>query len=134
MLETDHKPIVPILGKKSLDTLPPRVLRFRLRLMRFQYTIHHVPGKTLYTADTLSRAPVNDRDANTCSPEEIEVLVREITAALPADSDRLHSYSVAQAEDSVCSELIQYCQSAWPKRNHLPPELKEYWKFRGELT
>jgi len=83
--------------------------------MRFQYTIHHVPGKTLYTADTLSRAPVNDGDANTRSPEEIKVFVREITAALPADSDRLHSYSVAQAEDSVCSKLIQYCQSGWPK-------------------
>ena len=27
-LETDHKPLVPILGHKSLDSLPPRVLRF----------------------------------------------------------------------------------------------------------
>ena len=41
-LETDHKPLVPLLGKKSLDSLPPRVLWFRLRLMRFQYK---VPGK-----------------------------------------------------------------------------------------
>ncbi len=24
-LETDHKPLVPILGQKSLDSLPPRV-------------------------------------------------------------------------------------------------------------
>ena len=53
-LETDHKPLVPILGNKSLDSLPPRVLRFRLRLMKFQYTIKHVPGKELYTPDTLS--------------------------------------------------------------------------------
>lgn len=52
-LETDHKPLVPILGKKSLDSLPPRVLRFRLRLMRFQYDIFHSPGKSLYLADTL---------------------------------------------------------------------------------
>ena len=34
-LETDHKPLVPLLGKKSLDSLPPRVLRFRLHLMIF---------------------------------------------------------------------------------------------------
>ena len=26
ILETDHKPLVPILGRKSLDMLPPRVL------------------------------------------------------------------------------------------------------------
>ena len=32
LLETDHKPLVPILGSKSLETLPPRVLRFRLLL------------------------------------------------------------------------------------------------------
>ena len=33
ILESDHKPLVPILGRKSLDMLPPQVLRFRLRLM-----------------------------------------------------------------------------------------------------
>ena len=62
-LETDHKPLVPLLGKTNLDCLPPRVLRFRIRLMRFSYTISHVPGKQLYTADTLSRAPVATPDS-----------------------------------------------------------------------
>ena len=57
-LETDHKPLVPLLSYKLLDNLPPRVLRFRLRLMKFDYNIHHVPGKLLYTADALSRAPI----------------------------------------------------------------------------
>ena len=50
--------------------------------MSFQYTIYHVLGKTLYTADTLSRAP---GDATTCSPEQIETFVQEITATLLAD-------------------------------------------------
>ena len=27
-IETDHKPLVPLLGNKYLDNLPPRVLRF----------------------------------------------------------------------------------------------------------
>ena len=27
-IETDHKPLVPLLGSKHLDSLPPRVLRF----------------------------------------------------------------------------------------------------------
>ena len=34
-IETDHKPLVPLLGEKNLDNLPPRILRFRLRLARF---------------------------------------------------------------------------------------------------
>lgn len=36
-LETDHKPLVSLLGSKHLDDLPPRILRFRLRLSRFLY-------------------------------------------------------------------------------------------------
>ena len=54
---TGHKPLVPLLGMKHLDNLPPRVLRFRLRLDRYDYDICHVPGKSLYTADTLCQEP-----------------------------------------------------------------------------
>ena len=38
-IEIDHKQLVLLLGSKHLDNLPPRVLRFRLRLMRFSYSI-----------------------------------------------------------------------------------------------
>lgn len=55
--ETDHKPLIALLSKAALANQPPRVLRFRLRLSWFSYDITHVPGKLLYTADTLSRAP-----------------------------------------------------------------------------
>ena len=57
LIKTDHKPLVPKLSTKHLDDLPPRVLRFRLRVARFNYTIMHTPGKLLYTADTLSCTP-----------------------------------------------------------------------------
>lgn len=36
-LEMDHKLLVSLLSTKALDQLPPRVLRFCLRLMRFDY-------------------------------------------------------------------------------------------------
>ena len=32
LIETDHKPLVPLLGMKDLDRLPPRILRFCLHL------------------------------------------------------------------------------------------------------
>ena len=56
-IETDHKPLVPLLSTKRLDNIPPGVLHFRLRLMSFDYSIIHTPGKLLYAADILSRAP-----------------------------------------------------------------------------
>ena len=34
-IESDHKPLIPLLSSKHLDRLPPRVLQFRLRLARF---------------------------------------------------------------------------------------------------
>ncbi len=57
-IESDHKPLIPLLNTKQLGSLPPLVLRFRLRLARYDYIVEHVPGKNLYTADILSRAPV----------------------------------------------------------------------------
>lgn len=42
---------------KRLDELPVRVQRFRLHMLNYDFTISHVPGKYLVTADTLSRAP-----------------------------------------------------------------------------
>lgn len=89
-LETDHKPLVPLLGKTNLDSLPPRVLRFRLRLMRFSYNIHHVPGKDLHTADTLSRAPLAKSSKEHIAEGELtESFVSAITSLLPGNEDCL---------------------------------------------
>ena len=60
-VETDHKPLVPLFSTKLIDELPVRIQRFRMRLLRFDFTLSHVPGKSLMTADTLSRAPL-DKD------------------------------------------------------------------------
>ena len=45
LTETDHKPLVPVLRMTHLYNLPPRVLKFRRRLERFDYNIVKVPGK-----------------------------------------------------------------------------------------
>ena len=57
-VETDHKPLIPLLSTKLIDELPIRIQRFRMRLMGFDFTIHHVSGKILYTSDSLSRSPL----------------------------------------------------------------------------
>ena len=43
-IETDHKPLIPLLSSKKLDEMPIRVQRFRLHLMHYGYSINHVPG------------------------------------------------------------------------------------------
>ena len=136
-LETDHKPLVPIMGKKSLDSLPPRVLRFRLRLMRYQYSIHHSPGKSLYLADTLSRAPlqgVSVDEVEYLTEQEVEKFVDSVVSGLPAHSDRLDKYRQAQAADPESAKLIEFCQSGWPSKHAIKGELKKYWQLQGELS
>ena len=65
LIETDHKPSVPLLGLKNLDELPPRIQRFRMRLMKYSFNICHIRGKDLIIADTLSRAPLRKSPAKT---------------------------------------------------------------------
>ena len=44
LLESDHKPLIPLLNTKHLDDLRPRILRFRLRLAKYEYTAQHIAG------------------------------------------------------------------------------------------
>ena len=84
-IETDHKLIVLLLSSKHLDTLPPRILRFQLRLGRYDYSIQHISGKFLFTADALSRAPC----CKTAEPEtgitdaDVESSADAITSSVP---------------------------------------------------
>ena len=38
-IATDHKPLVPLLSTKNLEDLPARIQRFKMRMMRFSYSI-----------------------------------------------------------------------------------------------
>ena len=132
-VETDHKPLVPLLGEKNLDSLPPRILRFRLRLARFHYTIKHIPGKLMYTADTLSRAPKSDT-RDTELEEGAEALIEMCISQLPANASKLEEYRSSQASDPVCSQVRSYCTEGWPNKNSVETALIPYWKVRSELT
>ena len=135
-IETDHKPLVPLLSTKNLEDLPARVQRFRMRMMRFTYSISHVPGKSLYTADTLSRAPLV-RPLNR-EEEKLEVDVQayvdSIVKYLPATEDRLEDFRSQQQQDEITRQLITYCSEGWPEKSQLPGPLKVYWPERSDLT
>ena len=131
---TDHKLLVPLLGgQKNLDELPLRVQRFRMRLMRFKYTISHVPGKLLVTADMLSRAPA---DLGTTEDEkltqETDIYVNMVINNLPATDKRLVEIKEAQDSDMTCSKVKQYGKEGWPTK--VKGELKKYQALQSELT
>ena len=103
---TDHKPLVPLMGQKNLDELPLQVQRFRMRLMRFKYTISHVPGKSLVVADMLSRAPTDSVTAEDEKlTQETDIYVNMVMNNLPATDKRLVEIKEAQDSDTTCSKV-----------------------------
>jgi hypothetical protein len=134
VIETDHKPLIPLLNSKHLDSLPPRVLRFRLRLMRFNYSVSFVPGTLLYTADTLSRSPQQSTASQEQQALRLEVQISAIASQLPTSPDSLEEYRQGQAADPVLSQVIKFCQTSWPTRNRVKGDLRPYWNIRSSLT
>ena len=128
-LKTDHKPLIPLLGSMSLASLPPRIQRFRMRLMRMTYQIIHVPGKDLTTADTLSRAPLPNRltEDETKKEEEVKAYVASVIQELPATADRHNTLlRVHQQQDEVISTIVKTCANGWPEKDRLDSVLKLY--------
>ncbi|KAI2666998.1 Retrovirus-related Pol polyprotein from transposon 17.6 [Labeo rohita] len=134
-LQTDHKPLVPLLSTRGLDDLPSRVLRFRLRLLRYDYNIVHVPGKNLITADTLSRAPLTDTPSaeDLQLEKEVQVFVDAVVSSLPVTDTRLEKIKQAQQTDETCKTVARYCQTALPQKHRVSTGIIPYWQVRAEL-
>ncbi len=118
MVRTDHKPLVSLLGSRLLDDLPPRILRFHLRLLRFSYKIMHVAGKNLITADTLSRAPLKEQpsEADLKREEEVKVYIDHVIQQFPATPTKLAQIKRAQEEDEVCRQLSSLVRTGWEEK------------------
>ena len=118
-IQTDHKPLAPLLTTKHLDHLPPRILRFQLRMACYNYTVDHVPGKLLYTADALSRTPFKGKDSSDELQYEEDSYIDSVISNLPSTPDRLEMYRQAQEKDLITRQVIQLCQTEWPKQPNI---------------
>lgn len=132
-VETDHKPLVPLLGSKNLDELPPRIQRLRMRLMRYSFTISHVPGKHIATADVLSRAPERMVCDETLR-DEIDLYAHQVISGLPATEERLQQIREQQDKDETLKQIKLYCKNGWPDKLKIPGPCFPYHQHAGDLT
>ena len=134
-IHTDHKPLVPLLSHKNLDELTVRLQRFRMRLMRYQFTISHVAGKDLVLADTLSRAPVQDRRPEDAQLErETNAFVYQVLEGLPATESRLQEIKDRQQDDAICKQVISFCEHGWPPKSQVEGPVKKFYSVSAELS
>ena len=129
-VETDHKPLVPLLTTTELYKMPPRIQRFRLRLMCYspEVVYMYVQGKSQITADALSSAPVNSiNSADLDLINEATQLARQSLDIIPASTNKLQEIREEQKSDDTTLQVRGYCINGWPK--HMPenPPLKQYW-------
>ena len=111
-IETDHKPLVPLLSTTALSKMPPRIQRFRLKLMRYSPSVVHVPGKQQIVADALSCAPSGQPDdADIAFIAEVEAYANQAVNALLATQQRLQNIAEAQQADEECMQIIDYCKN-----------------------
>nr|KAG5708513.1 hypothetical protein BaRGS_026240 [Batillaria attramentaria] len=109
-IETHHKPLVPLLGSTEISKMPPRIQRFRLRLMSYQPKLIHVAGKQQITADTLSRAPAKTPDAaDLMSIQDVSAYTQQTIQFLPASQQKLQEIQEKQHADAETHQVIEYC-------------------------
>ena len=114
-METNYKPLVPLLSTKGLDELPTRIQRFRSGLFRFQYHIMHVPGQVLIAADTLSRQPLPEYDdAERILECEVENYTDSFMRSLPASEERLKRIKQLQDQDPTLYCVKTFTSTEWP--------------------
>ncbi len=135
LIHTDHKPLVPLFSRKHLEELPIRVQRFRMRMMRFQFSIAHVPGKDLAIADALSRTPASEPStADELLQQEASAFVNQVVQHLPATEQRIDEIKQLQRDDEACQHISRYCQSGWPERRSIPVAVKPYFPIAAEFS
>ena len=134
-VETDHKPLVSVLGAKELSKLPLRLQRFRLRMMAFDYSIEFTPGIKLVLADTLSRKSF-DSSVPAFAVQELESTIGRgaIFDSLPLSDKRLKELQLSTQQDEVGRLLLQYSTSTWPDKRHLPPAMNKFASQKEEFT
>ena len=112
-LESDHKLSISLLNTKHLDDLPPRIMRFRLRLAKYDFMAQHIPGKLQMRSRELTPKSTRRRrqkptSSMSQSPRYLQCLV----------------YGQAQVNNMVCAKVREYCQSLWPSRTSSSPSGK----------
>ena len=130
--KSDHKPLEAII-RKPISSIPPRVQRFLVRLMKYDVQIEFVPGKFLHIADTLSRAHSPLISETTDLDEEAVLMIHTLYSNLSATPDKLKKIKEETDKDEY-PKLVKKHINGWPiNKQEIPTKIIKYWHIRNEL-
>lgn len=134
VLQSDHKPLIPLINNKNLADAPIRCQRLLMRLARYSPKAEYVPGKYMVVADTLSRDVYSVAERDDCNNLTREIKEFEVLAltSLPISRTRLETIALEQERDEKISRVREYVLEGWP--SDVEDDLLCYYKSRGELS
>jgi hypothetical protein len=133
LVETDHKPLIGLVDK-PIGLCTPRIQRMRLQLQVYSYQLCYKPGKELYIADTLSRAPdprEYSGDQSQCHDEHVHAALSYV---IPEPTIQ-EKYARATEADSTLQLIVGLVNKGWPEhKRDCPVPAKPYWSERANLS
>ena len=130
-LETDHRPLVTILGPKNgIPTMTAaRLQRWALILSGYTYEIEYRPGSELCHADAFSRLPVN-APTNSAEEESDDIFHFTCVDELPVSSRQIRE---STRKHPLLAKVLDFTMTGWPERV-TDDALTPYFIRRHELS
>ena len=133
----DKKPLETICAK-PIHAAPPRLQRMLLQIQGYNFKVKYRPGDTIVLADTLSRLPNPENNA------EIELDLRVDGIDLVIDDPECKTFALINfpphkrqllrdetTHDPLLNELQSIVHAGWPDTiKELPTDIRPYWSFR----
>ena len=66
--------------------------------------------------------------------EDVAGFVRVVMQSFPATDEHLEQIRTLQGEDGTCQQVIQYCQTEWPTRQKVSPDILQFLQVAPELN
>ena len=124
-VETDHKPLEMIFNK-PLNQVPLRLQQMRLTLQYYNFTVKYKPGRGIFSADCLSRQPLDEKIEEEITNHPIETIA--------ISENRLEEYQQSTSTDKELPKLMECVKNGFPKdKRNLPDCIRPYWPYRDEL-
>ena len=129
-VETDHKPLVGIMGK-PLHKLSPRIQSMHRKLQWYDINAAWKPGKKMFVLDCLSRAPIKQA----VSMQELDVIVEvDNISQLPVSPEKLQEFRDNAANNADLQLLQNTVTRGWPvERSKVPEAIQPYFAFRDQI-
>ena len=126
---TDHRPLLPILNKYTLDQIENRRLqRLRQKLDAYNFTASRISTKENLLADALSRNPVSQ-------PAEEDELGEDLKICALSEASDVASIRRSAEDDEEYKTLLRTVKEGFPEHKlQLPAALRPYWDVRDRLS